>query len=144
MLDDLEVDHHIHRRVGQRQLGQISLSRLHPGIAGAHVRNGGLVVVDPDDPAGDAGEQIGAVALAEPGFQHVAAGATLGQPLVDHLVAAKPVVLDVQPGNGALAGQGQLGHAPASRPGRPLAAGGVSSDGLTPVTNALIGRQANP
>ncbi len=108
MLDDLKIDHHIHRRVGQRQLGQISLSRLHPWIAGPHVRNGGLVVVDPDHPAGDAGQKIGAIALTEPGFQHVAAGTTIGQPLVDHLVAAEPVVLDVQPGNGAFTGQGKL------------------------------------
>ena len=44
---------------------------------------------------------------AEAGFQHVTSGAMAGQPLVDHLVAAKPVVLDVQAGHRALAGQGQ-------------------------------------
>ena len=107
VLDDLEVHHDVHRRVGQRQLGQVRLHDLHPRVAAADVGHRGLVVVHRDDPAGDAGDQIGAVTFATAGLEHIAARAARRQALVDHLVAAKPVVLDVQIGDGALARQRQ-------------------------------------
>ena len=107
VLDDLEVHHHVHRRVRQRELRQICLHDLDLGIAAADVGHRGRVVVHRDDPAGDAGDQVGAVTFAAAGLEHVAARAARRQPLVDHLVAAKPVVLDVQVGDGALARQRQ-------------------------------------
>ncbi|CFE60295.1 Uncharacterised protein [Mycobacterium tuberculosis] len=116
MLDDLEVDHDVYRRVGQWQLGQVCLHHLHSGIAAPDMGHRSLVVVHRDDLASDAGDQVGAISLAAAGFQHVAGRAAGCQPLVDDLVAAKPVVLDVQIGDGALAGQRQ--HRRASRGGR--------------------------
>ena len=65
-----------------------------------------LVVIQPDHPAGHTGDQVGAVALTAAGFEHVATRAAAGQPLVDHLVAAEPVVLLRQPGNRAFPSQG--------------------------------------
>ena len=107
MFDHLEVDHDINVAVGQRQLGQVAVPHLHPRIPGAHVRDGRLVVVQPDHAARHVGDQVGAVALAAAGLEHVAPRAAAGQPLVDHLVAAEPVVLLRQAGNSALAGQRQ-------------------------------------
>ncbi len=111
--------------VGQRQLGQVGLHDLHPRVAAADVGHGGLVVVQRDHPAGDAGDQVGAVTFAAARLEHVATRAARRQPLVDHLVAAKPVVLDVQAGDGAFTGQRQHRR----RPGRVVATSG---------TNALI------
>ena len=83
------------------------MPHVHPRVAGADVGHRGLVVVQPDDAARDVGDQVGAVALAAAGLEHVAARAAVGQPLVDHLVAAEPVVLLGQAGDRALPGQGQ-------------------------------------
>ena len=66
-----------------------------------------FVIVQPDHVARDVGDQVGAVSLAAPGVEHVATCAPVGKPLVDHLVAAEPVVLLGQAGNGALPGQWQ-------------------------------------
>jgi hypothetical protein len=67
----------------------------------------GFVVVQPDDVSGHVGDQVGAIALAAAGFQHVAVCAASGQPSVDHLVATKPVILLGQTGHRPLAGEGQ-------------------------------------
>ena len=67
----------------------------------------GLVVVHRDNPARDAGDQVGAVTFATTGLEYVAAGAVRRQALVHDLVPAKPVVLDVQIGDGAFARQRQ-------------------------------------
>lgn len=72
MLDDLEVDHDVYRRVGQWQLGQVCLHHLHSGIAAPDMGHRSLVVVHRDDLASDAGDQVGAISLAAAGFQHVA------------------------------------------------------------------------
>ena len=109
MLDHLEVDHHVELGVGQRQLGQIALSHVDPGVAGPNVGYRRLVVVQPDDPARDVGDQVGAVALAGAGLEHVTPRTAVGQPLVDHLVAAEPVVLLRQAGDRAFPGQGHHG-----------------------------------
>ena len=69
------------------------------------VRDGALVVVDAGDAAGHAGQQIGAVALAEPGLQHVSVHAVVQKLQVGDFVAAKPVILDVQAGHGSLTRQ---------------------------------------
>jgi len=99
------------------------------GVARPDGRDGRLVVVHAGDPAGDTGQQVGPVALAEPGFQHVTPGAPVGQALVDDLVPAEPVVLDVQARNRALAGQRQrqipLGGTPR---GGPLVGGTVGNE----------------
>ena len=63
--------------VGQRQLREIAVAHVHPGVAGAHVGDGGLVVVQPDHAARDVGDQVGAVALAAAGLEHVAPGAAV-------------------------------------------------------------------
>src|SRR6201999_1476669 len=103
VLDDLEVHHDVDRGVRQRQVGEVRLHGLHPRVAAADVGHGEFVVVDRDDPAGHAGDQIGSVTFATPGLEHVAARAAGCQPPVYHLVAAEPVVLDVQVRDGALA-----------------------------------------
>ena len=48
VFDHLEVDHHIDSPVGQRQLGKVAVAHLDPRVAGAHVGDRGLVVVEPD------------------------------------------------------------------------------------------------
>lgn len=75
MFDDLQVDHNVDRGVGERKFGEVALARLHPGVAGADVGDRGLVVIDADDAPGDPGEQVGAVALAEAGLEHLPIGA---------------------------------------------------------------------
>ena len=87
-----------HRAVGQRQFRQIAVMHLHPRVPRPDVGDRRLVIVQPDHTARDAGDQVGAVALAEAGFEHVATSAAVGQPLVDDLVAAEPVVLLVEAG----------------------------------------------
>ena len=72
MLDDLEVHHYVNRAVGQRQLREIAVAHVHPRVARTHVGHRRLVVVQPDHPARDVGDQVGAVPLAAPGLQHVA------------------------------------------------------------------------
>ena len=109
VLDDLEVDHYIDRLVGQRQLGEIAVDHLDPRIAGPHVRDGRLVVVHGGHLACDTGDQVGAITFAAARFEHVATHAALSQPLVDHFVAAKPVVLHVEARDGAFTGQRQSG-----------------------------------
>ncbi len=54
------------------------------------------------------GDQIRAVTLAAARFEHVAVRAEIGQPLVDDLMAAEPIVLLRQAGNRAFPGQGQV------------------------------------
>ena len=107
MFDHLEVDHDINIAVGQRKLGQVAVPHLHPRIPGPHMRDGRLVVVQPDHPARLAGDQVGAVTLAAAGLEHVAPRAAAGQPLVDDLMATEPVVLLRQPRNRAFTGKGQ-------------------------------------
>ena len=107
MLDHLEVHHYIHRAVGQWQLREVAVAHVHPRVARADVGHRRLVVVQPDHAARGVGDQVGAVALAAPGLEHVATCAPVGQPLVDHLVAAEPVVLLGQAGDSALPGQWQ-------------------------------------
>ena len=75
VFDHLEVDHDINVAVGQRQLGQVAVAHLHPRIAGPHVRDGRLVVVEPDHTACHVGDQVGAVALAAARLEHIAPGA---------------------------------------------------------------------
>ena len=109
MLDDLEVDHDVDRVVGQRQLGEIAVDDLHPRVTGPHVRDRGFVIVQRDHSACDPGDQVGAVAFPTARFQHLAIRTALRQPLVDHLVAAKPVILHVETRDGAFTGQRQNG-----------------------------------
>ena len=59
--------------------------------------------------ARDFGDQVGAVTFATARLEHVATRAALSQPLVDHLVAAEPVVLLVKARDGAFTGQRQGG-----------------------------------
>lgn len=66
MLDDLEVDHDVYRRVGQWQLGQVCLHHLHSGIAAPDMGHRSLVVVHRDDLASDAGDQVGAISSPQP------------------------------------------------------------------------------
>ena len=103
MFDHLEVDHDINLAVGQRELGEIAVPHLHPRIPGPYMRDGRLVVVQPDHPACHAGDQVGAVTLAAAGLEHVESDATTGQPLVDDLMATEPVVLLRQPRDRAFA-----------------------------------------
>jgi len=110
VLDDLEVDHDVHRAVLERQLGQISLAHVDARVARPDVRHGGVVVIQTDDVAGHAGDQVGAVALAGPGLEHDAVDAPVQQPLVHHFVPTEPVILLGQPGDGALPGQGKRVH----------------------------------
>ena len=79
---------------------------LDPGVAGPHVCHGRFVVIQCHDSAGHIGDQIGAVALAAARFEDLAIDAPPGQPLIHHLMPAKPVVLLGQAGDGPLAGQG--------------------------------------
>ena len=83
------------------------MAHVHPRVVRADVGHRRFVVVQPDHPARDVGDQVGAVSLAAPGLEHVTTCAPVGQPLVDHLVAAEPVVLLGQAGNSALPGQWQ-------------------------------------
>ena len=108
VFDHLEVDHDIDVAVVERQLGQVAVAHLHPRVARADMGDRRLVVVEPDDAARDVGDQIGAVTLAAARFEHVATRAAVGQPLVDDLMAAEPVVLLRQARDGAFAGQGQI------------------------------------
>ena len=66
-----------------------------------------LVIVQPDDTPCHVGDQIGAITLAATCLEHVTTRAAVRQPLIDHLMAAEPVVLLRQAGNRAFAGQGQ-------------------------------------
>ena len=109
VLDDLEVDHDVDRVVGQRQLGEVAVDDLHPRVTGPHVRDGGLVVVQRDHSACDPGDQVGAIAFPAARLQHLAIRTVLRQPLVDHLVAAEPVILHVETRDGAFTGQRQNG-----------------------------------
>ncbi len=108
MFDDLEVDHDIDSTVGQWQRGQVAVPHLHPRIPGPHMRDGRLVVVEPDHVACLVGNQVGTVALAAARLENIAPGAAAGQPPVHHFVAAKPVVLLRQAGNRSLAGKRQI------------------------------------
>ena len=83
------------------------MAHVDPRVAGAHVGDRQLVVVQADDASGDVGDQVGAITLAAAGLQHVAVGAAVGQPPVDHLMATEPVVLLGEPRHRALAGQRQ-------------------------------------
>ncbi len=105
MLDHLEVHHNVDRPVGQRKLRQVAVAHVHPRVVRAHVGHRCVVVVQPDHGAGDVGDQVSAISLAASGLQHVATRAPVTQPLVDHLVAAEPVILLGQAGNRALPGQ---------------------------------------
>ena len=78
MFDDLEVDHDVDSTVGQRQPGQVAVPHLHPRIPGPHMRDGRLVVVQPDHVACLVGDQVGTVALAAARFENVAPGAAVG------------------------------------------------------------------
>ena len=71
VFDDLEVDHHIDLAVGQRELGEIPVPHLHPRIPGPYMRDGRLVVIQPDDPACHTSDQVGSVTLAAAGLEHV-------------------------------------------------------------------------
>ena len=109
VLDDLEVDHNVDRLVGQRQLGQVAVDDLHPRVTGPHVRDGGLVVIQRDHPARDPGDQVGAIAFPAARLQHLTTRTVPRQLLVDHLMAAKPVILHVEARDGAFTGQRQNG-----------------------------------
>ena len=82
---------------------------LYLWVAGTHVCDGGLVVVERGHPARDPGDQVGAIAFAAARLEHLATCTAPRQPLVDHLVAAKPVILHVQARDGPFAGQRQDG-----------------------------------
>ena len=69
--------------------------------------HGGLVVVHRDYPVRDAGDQVGAVTFATAGLEYVAASTVRRQALVHDFMPAKPVVFDVQVGDGAFARQRQ-------------------------------------
>ena len=107
VFDDLEVDHHIDLAVGQRELGEIPVPHLHPRIPGPYMRDGRLVVIQPDHPACHTSDQVGSVTLAAAGLEHVESDATTGQSLVDDLMATEPVVLLRQPRDRAFARKGQ-------------------------------------
>ena len=65
----------------------------------------GGVVVDGHHAAGHRGDQVGAVALAATGLKYVTTCADVGAAKIDDLMAAEPVVLHRQAGNGPFAGQ---------------------------------------
>ena len=106
MLDDLEVHHHVDGGVGYRQRSQIGGDDLHPGVAGPYVRNGAGVVIDRHHPAGHRRDQVGAIALPAARLEYVATCADVDTPEVGDLMAAEPIILHRQAGNGPLAGQG--------------------------------------
>ena len=83
------------------------MQHLDPRIARLHVLDRRLVVIQPDHTARHVGDQVGSVALTAAGLEHVAARASSGQPLIDHLMAAEPVVFLRQPGDRALPGEGE-------------------------------------
>ena len=105
MFDHLVVDDDIDDAVFEWKVRKISVQHLHPRIARPHVCDRRLVVVQTDDPTRHARDQVGAVALATTGLEHVPPGAAGGQPFVDHLMAAEPVVLLRQPGDRAFPGE---------------------------------------
>ena len=94
---------------GSGNAGEVAVDDVHPRVTGLHVRDGGLVVVQRDHPACDPGDQVSAIAFPTARFQHLPIRTVLRQPLVDHFVAAKPVILHVETRDGAFTGQRQNG-----------------------------------
>jgi hypothetical protein len=110
VLDRLQHDHGVARLL-------VALDQIaHEAHAGTLVLEPGVleglrVGVHPGHGAGAAGQHLAAVALAARHVHDVEAGASLRHPLVDGLVAAKPVVLGRDVGQRALAGERQRRHA---------------------------------
>ncbi len=77
MLQRLKTDHHIERRIGQRQGGRVGLHELKigSGVGGARMCDRGGVDLDAHRPAGDACQQRRAIALTGCDIEHVLAGA---------------------------------------------------------------------
>ena len=106
VLDRLQEDDRVAALVEALNQGALE-AQVRPPVACLRVLVGLRVGIDPDDLGGAPGEHVGAVALATGEVGDRGSANALRDPLVDDQVAAIPVVLLGDVGQGALARERQ-------------------------------------